>query len=189
MKIALTSLLVSTGTLTSTMAWRDQCAGFKADSVDNIRNVTTLYYTAGSLVNLTSLYTPLSTSNLPAFCRVQFTVVTNPSTGKTAQAELWLPDGWNKRVIGYGNGGWSGGCKSASIHMPQVSSAPVDLPILAIVQYLTVPWARTVYIKVTLVMVLILVSLHETHLESAVQAFSSRPSKQLQGRILGTRKR
>ncbi|KAJ9121063.1 hypothetical protein QFC24_005044 [Naganishia onofrii] len=109
MKIALTSLLVSSGALTSAMAWRDQCAGFKADSVDNIRNVTTLYYTAGSLVNLTSLYTPLSTSNLPAFCRVQFTVVTNPSTGKTAQAELWLPDGWNKRVIGYGNGGWSGG--------------------------------------------------------------------------------
>ncbi|KAJ9103813.1 hypothetical protein QFC21_002275 [Naganishia friedmannii] len=109
MKTAFGSLLLSTSAISSALAWKDQCVGFKAHSVDNIRNITSLYYAAGSLVNLTSLYTPLSTSSLPAFCRVQFTVVTNPATDKTAQAELWLPDGWNKRVIGYGNGGWSGG--------------------------------------------------------------------------------
>ncbi|KAJ9120083.1 hypothetical protein QFC22_002981 [Naganishia vaughanmartiniae] len=101
--------LLSASAVIHASAWKDQCAGFKMQSVDNLQNVTTSYYSAGTLVNLTSLYTPLSTSSLPAFCRVQFNVVTNPATGKTAQAELWLPDGWNQRIIGYGNGGWSGG--------------------------------------------------------------------------------
>ncbi|KAJ9092247.1 hypothetical protein QFC19_008784 [Naganishia cerealis] len=102
-------LLVTACAISYVKAWESQCASFKADSVGNVQDVTTSYYKAGSLVNLTSLYTPISSSSLPAFCRVQFTVLTNPDTGKTALAELWLPDGWNQRVIGFGNGGWSGG--------------------------------------------------------------------------------
>lgn len=102
-------MLISASLVLGTFAWKEQCEGFKADSITNVRNFTSIYYPAGALVNTTSFWSPLTTSELPAFCRFRFEVLTNPATGKTAGSELWLPDDWNSRMLAFGGGGWSGG--------------------------------------------------------------------------------
>jgi hypothetical protein len=51
----------------------------------------------------------VNTTALPGFCRLVLRIVTNPGKGKDAGAELWLPDEWNERLLGFGNGGWGGG--------------------------------------------------------------------------------
>jgi feruloyl esterase len=92
------ALLLATS-LSKASAWEEQCRTFKADSVASVKNLEPTYYPAGSFVNVTSPWSTLTTSNLPAFCRLKFDVLTNPETGKTTGAELWLPDGWNTRML------------------------------------------------------------------------------------------
>lgn len=104
-------ILISAAVFPCAFGWKEQCEGFSADSVANVQDFTPTYYPAGSLVNTTSFWSPLTTSNLPAFCRFKFNVLTNPATGKTAGSELWLPDDWNTRMLAFGGGGWSGGGK------------------------------------------------------------------------------
>jgi hypothetical protein len=94
---------------TGTAAWKDQCEKFAIESLDGVQLIKALYYDANAFVNLTTPYQSISTSALPAFCRLQLNLTTNPVTGKTAYSELWLPDAWNTRTLGFGNGGWSGG--------------------------------------------------------------------------------
>ncbi|EIN04105.1 tannase and feruloyl esterase [Punctularia strigosozonata HHB-11173 SS5] len=67
------------------------------------------YFHAGDRVNIVNPSSSIDSTNLPAFCRVQLTVVTNPATNKTAGAELWLPLNWNGRFLAIGNSGHSGG--------------------------------------------------------------------------------
>ncbi|KAJ9117539.1 hypothetical protein QFC22_004389 [Naganishia vaughanmartiniae] len=93
------------------VAWQQQCESFTADSATSVKDLATIYYPAGCLVNVTSPWSTLTTTGLPAFCRLKFDVLTNPATGKTAGAELWLPDDWNSRMLAFGGGGWSGGGK------------------------------------------------------------------------------
>jgi feruloyl esterase len=102
------ALLLATS-LSKASAWEEQCRTFKADSIASVKNLEPTYYPAGSFVNVTSPWSTLTASDLPAFCRLKFDVLTNPETGKTAGAELWLPDGWNTRMLAFGGGGWSGG--------------------------------------------------------------------------------
>ena len=106
--IAVLALLVATS-LSGASAWEKQCRSFKADSVAIVKNLEPTYYPAGALINVTGPWSTLTTSDLPAFCRLKFDVLTNPDTGKTAGTEVWLPDGWNTRMLGFGGGGWSGG--------------------------------------------------------------------------------
>jgi feruloyl esterase len=44
--------------------------------------------------------------NLPGFCRVAATLT--PSSDSAVRVEVWLPDDWNKRLLGTGNGGYAG---------------------------------------------------------------------------------
>jgi feruloyl esterase len=104
-------ILISASVFPYAFGWKEQCEGFEADSIPNVKAFTSIYYPAGSLVNTTSFWSPLSTSDLPAFCIFKFNVLTNPATGKTAGSELWLPDDWNSRMLAFGGGGWSGGGK------------------------------------------------------------------------------
>ena len=47
-------------------------------------------------------------SRLPAFCRVAATLA--PSSDSDIRIEVWMPaSGWNGKLQGVGNGGWSGG--------------------------------------------------------------------------------
>jgi feruloyl esterase len=104
-------ILIGVSIMPRALGWKEQCEEFKADSIANLKDFTPTYHPAGSLVNVTSPWSTLTTTELPAFCRFKFNVVTNPTTGKTAGSELWLPDDWNSRMLGFGGGGWSGGGK------------------------------------------------------------------------------
>jgi feruloyl esterase len=51
---------------------------------------------------------------LPAFCRVAATL--KPSSDSEIKIEVWLPaSGWNGKFQAYGNGGWSGSLRPASL--------------------------------------------------------------------------
>ncbi|KAJ9118883.1 hypothetical protein QFC24_006082 [Naganishia onofrii] len=74
-----------------------------------------IYYPAYAPVDLTNGQATVNTTALPAFCRLVLRIVTNPGNGKDAGAELWLPDEWNERLLGFGNGGWGGGDHTGSM--------------------------------------------------------------------------
>lgn len=132
------SLLLAIGlcALSHVAAWKDECASFASSyTSDTSRIVATSYYPAGAFVNLTNFAGPVSNSSLPDFCRVQLNITTNPETGSSAATEVWLPDAWNSRLMGLGNGGYFGavnlrdlaftavkqgyaGCKSAAPILP-----------------------------------------------------------------------
>ena len=108
-------------------AWKDECEQFTVKSLDGVQLVKAVYYDAGALVNLTTPLQSITTSQLPAFCRLQLNLTTNPATGKAAYSELWLPDGWNSRTLGFGNGGWSGGGMSLRMGFPLIIIEFIDL--------------------------------------------------------------
>jgi feruloyl esterase len=73
---------------------------------------------AGAPINFTNAAYNITTAGvLPAFCRVQLTVHTNPAANASAHAEVWLPEpsAWNGRVLGTGNGGLSGGVQMGDL--------------------------------------------------------------------------
>lgn len=84
------------------------CTSLKLDIPDVALNGTS-YFPANATVNITTPQASINTTALPAFCRVQIILTTNATAGSTAQTELWLPDAWNGRLLGLGNGGFSGG--------------------------------------------------------------------------------
>src|SRR4051794_22671342 len=45
-------------------------------------------------------------ASLPPFCRISATL--KPSSDSDVKMELWLPDDWNGKLEGNGNGGWTG---------------------------------------------------------------------------------
>lgn len=97
--------------VTSAAAWKDQCEKFTVKSLNGVQLVKAVYYDANAFVNITTPLQSITSSQLPAFCRLQLNLTTNAATGKAAYSELWLPDAWNSRTLGFGNGGWSGGGK------------------------------------------------------------------------------
>lgn len=54
--------------LPAASAWQEQCQNFTADAPDT-QIVGATYYPQGALVNLTSLASRITTTQLPAFCR------------------------------------------------------------------------------------------------------------------------
>jgi feruloyl esterase len=55
-----------------------------------------------------------SFSDVPAFCRVAFTV--KPSSDSDIRIELWMPSsGWNHKFEANGNGGWAGSITPATL--------------------------------------------------------------------------
>lgn len=126
-------LALLTGAVTGAAAWKDQCEGFTATLPNVVFNAT--YYPAGALVNLTSPASTVSTRSLPAFCSesrrsslifrrlsavpgLALTITTNVTSGNQALTEVWMPDGWNNRLLGVGNGGLSGGGKHTALAIP-----------------------------------------------------------------------
>ncbi|KAM0747570.1 tannase-domain-containing protein [Meredithblackwellia eburnea MCA 4105] len=84
-------------------------AGSEIDGIPVVVTGTS-YYPAGRLVNVTSGLGTLETStDVQSFCRISFTLTTNSKTNNTVDAEAWLPNNWNARMVGIGNGGWTGG--------------------------------------------------------------------------------
>jgi feruloyl esterase len=51
---------------------------------------------------------------LPAFCRVAATI--RPTSDSEIKIEVWMPaEGWNRKFMGVGNGGWSGAISYPSL--------------------------------------------------------------------------
>lgn len=51
----------------------------------------------------------LTSADLLRSAGVELSITTNATSGNTAVTEVWLPDEWNGRVLGTGNGGYNGG--------------------------------------------------------------------------------
>ena len=89
-------------------AFNESCTTFVFQSTDT-RTVASTFFAAGARVNISSIFQPIDTTVLPAFCRVELAITTNTTSNSTALAEVWLPEGWNGRFLTVGNGGFSGG--------------------------------------------------------------------------------
>jgi feruloyl esterase len=56
----------------------------------------------------------VAAAGLPAFCRVAATL--QPTSDSTINIEVWLPaSGWNGKLLGNGNGGWSGSIRPTTL--------------------------------------------------------------------------
>ncbi|KAI0710198.1 feruloyl esterase-like protein [Earliella scabrosa] len=84
------------------------CDNFRLD-VPDVDLTKATYHHAGALVNITTPYSTITTTDLPAFCRAELIITTNSTGGSFALTEVWLPDDWNGRIVTFGNGGMSGG--------------------------------------------------------------------------------
>lgn len=107
--LALASASLSSGSLLR--RWADKCESFTLPEIPEGINVTLTdvsYYPAGSLVEHTNdPNTNFTASDLKDFCRVQLNITTSESS--LTKSEVWLPDDWNGRFWGTGNGASGGG--------------------------------------------------------------------------------
>jgi feruloyl esterase len=103
MEMAVDSVRVYRDVPPSTVtAMSDRCRGLASLPVPNTA------FTASEPVALGTFAPPEGTAipNLPGFCRVAATLT--PSKDSSIRVELWLPERWNKRFLGTGNGGFAG---------------------------------------------------------------------------------
>ena len=84
------------------------CTSFKL-SIPHVALNGTTHFPANARVALATPQSSINATDLPAFCRLQLVLTTNATARSTAQTEVWLPDTWNGRFLGLGNGGLSGG--------------------------------------------------------------------------------
>lgn len=75
----------------------------KSRMIENTDIVSVSYHNGGKLcIDKNEI-----DKELPPFYRIE--LVLRPGTGSFIRAEIWLPDNWNERFIGTGNGGMAGG--------------------------------------------------------------------------------
>ena len=91
--------------------FQQACRNFAIEGIEDTALLRTTHFSSDSLVNITNLFTSISTTSLPAFCRVELIITTNATARSTALTEVWLPDEWNSRILSFGNGGLAGGGK------------------------------------------------------------------------------
>lgn len=57
---------------------------------------------------------PVSYKDMPSFCRVTATI--KPTADSDIRIEVWMPElGWNGKLLGNGNGGWTGSINPATL--------------------------------------------------------------------------
>ncbi|CAL1716111.1 unnamed protein product [Somion occarium] len=93
-----------------------RCGSFalRGSAVNAIVTNTT-FYRANDTVAITNPFSSIDVNNLPAFCRVELSITTNTTANSTAHADVWLPESWNGRFLGFGNGGFGGGVNVADL--------------------------------------------------------------------------
>ncbi|KAE9390491.1 tannase and feruloyl esterase [Gymnopus androsaceus JB14] len=105
-------LLLSAFAFLRASAWdQEACESFTTlPSIPEDINATltsTTWYAAGALFNETDPNTSLDSTGFLAFCRVQINITTSNSS--LSKSEIWLPEAWNGRFFGFGNGASGGG--------------------------------------------------------------------------------
>lgn len=113
-----------------------------AAELEYVSLVASTYYENTARVNLTSGGGSIDSNNLVGFCReflamvsmlnaiaptliysihlyagLELSLATNKTSGNSAVTEVWLPDDWNGRILGTGNGGWNGGSGLCEIQL------------------------------------------------------------------------
>ncbi|KAI5475692.1 feruloyl esterase-like protein [Pseudohyphozyma bogoriensis] len=85
--------------------WDDQCTSFALPAIPENINATLAfarYYPAGALFNETDPNTSFKSDKITDFCRLRINITTSPTSQSIS--EVWLPDSWNNRFLGFGNG-------------------------------------------------------------------------------------
>ena len=98
--IVCASLLIASAPIASHAA---NCAALKSQTLPDT-TITAAEPVTNGVLQPPGTQTPIA--NLPAFCRV--TGSFHPSSDSEIRFELWLPDNWNGRFLGAGNGGFAG---------------------------------------------------------------------------------
>jgi feruloyl esterase len=95
---ALFALAAATLGLLSAPARAGNCSDLASVALENATVTAATSVPAGEFTTPDQIGYGSLTFDVPAFCRVQLTI-------GTATAEVWLPDAWNNRLSGWGNGG------------------------------------------------------------------------------------
>jgi feruloyl esterase len=95
---ALYSFLALAFVLVSAPARADTCSDLMSAKLKGATITAATSIPAGEFTTPEQIGYGSITINVPAFCRVQLTI-------GTATAEVWLPDAWNNKLSGWGNGG------------------------------------------------------------------------------------
>src|SRR5262249_13568901 len=82
----------------STSAHADSCSDLASVTLKGAPITAATGIPAGEFTTPAQLGYGSVTIDVPAFCRVQLII-------GTATAEVWLPEAWNGRLTGWGNGG------------------------------------------------------------------------------------
>jgi feruloyl esterase len=101
-------------------AFAQPCDGLKSMELPQTIVTFAQAYAAGTFEPATNgaaaqaKQAPASYKDLPAFCRVVATI--KPSADSEIQMEVWMPEaGWNGKLEGNGNGGWTGSINPATL--------------------------------------------------------------------------
>jgi feruloyl esterase len=101
------SLLVVLTTATASSARAAACESLRSLRIDGTSVTLTQGVDAGAFTIPGQREANASLRSLPAFCRVTATLT--PSADSDIKIEVWLPTSiWNGKLLGVGNGGWSG---------------------------------------------------------------------------------
>ena len=104
-------LQLITPSFAGSIASAQTCTSFKLQNADNAVVTGTSFYNAGQNVTIFNQFDGVSTTDLPAFCRVELVITTNSTANSSAKTEVWLPQPWNGRLLTVGNGGFGGAGK------------------------------------------------------------------------------
>src|SRR5271170_4530223 len=104
------TILAITALFAAYPSWAQQsCEALTTTSIPGLTITSAASVPAGSF---TLPGGPPATVQMPAFCRVAATV------GKEVRIELWMPQQWNHKLLGVGNGGMAGSISFTAMVKP-----------------------------------------------------------------------
>lgn len=99
-------------------AFAQPCDGLKSLNLSETTVTFAQAYAAGTFdppgETTQGKQAPVSYKDMPSFCRVTATI--KPTSDSDIRIEVWMPElGWNGKLLGNGNGGWTGSINPATL--------------------------------------------------------------------------